>query len=121
MAEQKKPVTPDVKPEGIPDGYKSTKRDDGERHDIVRLEEGQFIEGYYYGTKILPSNYSADGSVLWQIKCLDGEIRLLNERTTMKDIRLSQLREGMAVLVINNGEKQGKKNTYKDFEVFIKD
>jgi len=121
MAEQKKPVEPDVKPEGFPDGYKSTKQGDGELHEIVRLEEGQFIEGYYYGTKLLPSNYSADGSVLWMIKCHDGEIRLLNERTTMKDVRLTSLREGMAVLVINNGEKQGKKNKYKDFEVFIKD
>lgn len=123
MAHDKKtqaPVT-SVTP-AVPDGYKSTRGEGaGELHEIVKLEEGQYLEGHYYGIKILPSNYSADGSILWQIKCNDGEIRLINEKTTMKDIRLKHLREGQAVLIMNNGYVDGKKARYLDFEVFIKE
>lgn len=101
----------------VPEGYKSTK---GELHDIVTLEEGEGVFGEFLGIKTLPSNFSKDGSILWRIKRdEDGEVVLINEKTTMQDIRLSELKVGMKVGVVYNGWVQGKKNKYKDFEVFI--
>lgn len=103
-----------------PKGYKTTRSN--ELHEIVKFQDvGDSVEGRYMGVKILPSDYNKDGSVLWQIVKDDGELVLVNEKTVMKDIRISILKEGDQIMIVYNGEVQGKKRKYKDFEVFIKE
>jgi hypothetical protein len=103
-----------------PAGYKTTRT--GELHKIFKFEkEGDNIAGRYCGIKTLPSEYSKEGSVLWMLADAEGEIFLVNEKTTMKDLRISTIKEGDEILVVFNGVKQGKKRQYKDFEVFIKE
>jgi len=115
----KKQTTKKEKPEGI-DGYSSCH--DGGFSDIHEFKnEGEVLKGEYKGTKILPSKYSKDGSILWMVKKEDGELILVNEKTTMQSVRIEKLKEGMDIAIRYNGWKEGKNNQYKDFEVFIKD
>jgi hypothetical protein len=111
---------PAKKATNIPQGYKTTRT--GELLQIYKFEsEGEQVFGKFCGIKTLPSEYSKDGSVLWMIQKPDGEMVLVNEKTTMKDLRISTIKEGDDILIVYNGIVQGKKRKYKDFEVFIKE
>jgi hypothetical protein len=105
----------------VPEGYRSTR--DRELYPIKTFEaEGDQIEGKFLGIKKLPSKFNKGESILWKIAEKEtGEIILINEKTTMLDVRIEDLKENDDVIVIFHGIKQGKNRKYKDFEVLIRE
>lgn len=100
--------------------WKTTR--DRERYPIIEFKKpGDSIIGKFLGVKRLPSKFDkTNGSILWKVKLDNGEIVLVNEKATMKDLRTEVLADGDDIKIVYNGIIDGDTFDYKDMEVFLK-